>query len=73
MLAFEGLGMMNISKVLALGAFSMVVLFSLGLMLKVVVACTLSDNIIVSHDFSNDFPDTAKDLVVQSGIVAPPA
>jgi len=73
MLDIKGLAMMNIYKVFAQGAFSMVVIFSLGLMLKAVVACTLSDNIIVSHEFSNDFPNTAKDLVVQSGIVAPPA
>jgi len=66
-----GLGPMKISKVPAQGVFSVVVFFSFGLMLKAVVACTLSDNITVSHEFSDDFPDTAKDLVVQTGIAAP--
>lgn len=47
--------------------------FSFGRLLKAMVACTLSDASIASHEFSNDFPDTAKDLVVRTTIAFPPA
>jgi len=46
--------------------------FSFGRMLKAMVACTDSQDIIEGDEFPNGFPDAARDLVVQTTIVTPP-
>jgi len=47
--------------------------FSFGRLLKAMVACTLLPGSIASDEFSNDFPDTAKDLVIRTTVASPPA
>jgi len=45
--------------------------FSFGRTLKSMVACTLSEVDVVSNEFPDDFPDTAKQLVLKTTIKIP--
>jgi len=47
--------------------------FSFGRMLKAMIACTLEETDIVSNEFPNDFPESARALVIRTTIELPAA